>query len=620
MPDHQTTDRRPQSPPRRQRACLPCTKAKARCHYENNEIGEGCNRCRRLAISCAPQTTRSLRRPRQVKAKDAFEHANASTVPYQEHPHVQAGYPGDQATADSAFGPAMIAPITTRSPQHLQTPNRVSVSTDLAPDSSRNPLERHYSIPFHSKSLPSGPGFGVTWDQAEKAVNDFATIFTAHFPCIILDHDITAQRLFVEKPLLFRAILMIAIDLAPSKSREIRRSVDAWIGQHMLVMEEQSIGALQGLIVYITWANPHFYLDCRATQLMYFAVGLAHSLGITRLPVPDCTQAKKETEINEEHRAFLACYYILSFNSFQFGRPNPLASSYVQYCVESLERSSEFSTDFLLIKLVRFRQFIGRIPTVYEGLCDMKWCREISADASDQLQEIRKDLDNFMSDIAHKHPKLLLLWSLHHSALIQLHLPMTYAFPDGEASSQLQLECMKYCLEASRTFVSMAKSFSPDGFLYAPFTTLTDMISMLIATSRLLLVEIDGWDLKKARQSIDLKTAIDEILVKLKIAGKVKAERVTAAAAAVTDTSSYTPWGPSEEKQDRIQIFARLIESTRDWLDRQGVFLAGVESPEKTGTDELPKSMRIHVTQQSLPWNFTFFFESLLQVDQRSCL
>lgn len=85
------------------------------------------------------------------------------------------------------------------------------------------------------------------------AVVEFTNIFTAHFPFVILDHDITARRLYTEKPLLFRAILLIAVDLTASKSREIRRSVDAWIGQHMLVMEEQDIGVLQGLLVYILW-------------------------------------------------------------------------------------------------------------------------------------------------------------------------------------------------------------------------------------------------------------------------------------------------------------------------------------------------------------------------------
>ncbi|GAP92863.2 putative fungal transcriptional regulatory protein [Rosellinia necatrix] len=503
-------------------------------------------------------------------------------------------------TASASFQPLHVASDTGRI---------VSFGRDLP--CKRGPLEPGASASHH---LPSGPGFGVTWDQAQKAIDDFTLIFTAHFPFIILDHDVTPNRLFAEKPLLFQAILMIAIDLTSSKSREVQRSIDAWIGQHLLVMQEQNIGILQGLIVYIAWANSHFYSDGRATQLMYLAVGLAHSLGITKQQmIPHDTQAKNESEVNEERRAYLACYYILSFNSFQFGRPHPLSSSYVQHCVDALERSSEFPTDFLVIKLVKLRQFIGRVPAVYEGLCEMKWCREISEDASDQLRDIRKDLDDFMNDVTHKHPKFLLLWNLHHSALIQLHLPMTYAAPDSDGTTQLQLECMQYCLQASRTFVTMAKSYSPDGFLYAPFTTLADMTSIFIAISRLLLVNINGWDLVEARKSIDIQAAIDDVLGKMIKASQIKAERV--AAAAIANPASYIPDGPDTEKQDRLQIFFKLIESIRAWLGAQGVFHSRDEDSEQSSEDEPSAHTPIYVNAQSPLWDFTYFFNFILQVE-----
>lgn len=499
-----------------------------------------------------------------------------------------------------------------------------TTSLGMIVDSSRNLQQSPYSIPRQSTSLSSGssatsdlplsPGFGITWDQAERALLDFTLIYTAHFPFIILDHDITARRLFVEKPLLFRAILMIAIDITSSKSREIRRSVDAWIGQHLMVMEEQSMASLQGLIVHIAWANPHFYSDHRVTKLIYFAVGLAHSLGITRQPPSEIIQAKSEAEVNEEHRAFLACFYFSSTNSFQFGRPNPLSASHVQYCVDSLERSSEFQTDFLLIKLIKFQLFLGQVPTFYEGLCDMKWCREISEDVSDQLRDIRRDLDDSMSDIAQKHPKFLLLWSLHHYAFTQLHIPLTYATPDTKAASLVQLECMNYCLEATRTYVNFTKSFSPDGFLYTPFTALAVIISMLISVSRLLLVEIDGWDLDEARRSIDLEPAIDEILAKLTSAGKIKAARVAAEAA--TNPSSYIQDGPDEEEKDKLQVFIKLIESIRNWLDEHGVFRSKNDYTTNAGAIESRTSKPVYLSPQSPLWNFTYFFESILQVDR----
>ncbi|KAI0965485.1 hypothetical protein F4678DRAFT_452728 [Xylaria arbuscula] len=597
MSGHATVDHRPQSPPRRQRACLPCTKAKARCHYENNEIGDGCNRCQRLQIACAPQVTKSLRKPRQVKVKDKIEYVNVSTTPARGRPDIQV------AAAEDAGVDSIPPPPPSETNGVPNTGNPKSLPSQSA-------------IPYHH---PPGPGFGIPWDQAEKSVEEFTNLNTAHLPFIILDHDITARRLFIEKPLLFRAILMITNDFTTAKSREIQRSIDAWIGQHLLVMGEQNIGILQGLIVYIFWANTHFYSDHKATQLIYLAVGLAHSLGITRETVSEDIQATKESQVNEEHRAFLACYYFFSFNSFQFGRPNPLSTSYVQYCVDSLERSSEFATDFLLIKLVKFRQFIARIPTVYQGICDTKWYREVSEDASDELHRIMKDLDDFMSDVSYKHSKLLLLWTLHNSCIAQLHLPMTYIVPDSEVVSRIQLESLQHCLQACQAFVGMVKSFSPDGILRAPFTTIADLVSMLIVVSRLLILNIDGWDTKKARQSIDLKAVIDEVIAKVEIAKEVKAARV--AEAAVTYPSSYKADGAEEDKQDRMNVFIDLIESIRDWLNSQGAFATNNEEPtQEDSSGDVQQFAHTYAGPQSPQWTFSYFFESIVKKDRASSL
>ncbi|KAJ3556407.1 hypothetical protein NPX13_g10142 [Xylaria arbuscula] len=552
-----------------------------------------------------------MRKPRQVKPKDKPNNARVSTAPARWQRKASMANSGSTSTIGFPSYPIP------------QATNGASAIGQV--DAGHGPVQNNYSIPLHPRSLPvqpsipnrppPSPGFGVSWEQAEKAVAEFTNLFTAHLPFVILDHDITARRLCIEKPLLFRVILMIAIDFTASKSREIRRSVDAWIGQHVLVMEEQDIGVLQGLLVYILWASPHFYADKRATQLIYLAVGLAHSLGITRGAVSEDQPIRKESEINEEHRAFLTCYYVLSFNCFQFGRPNTLSSSYVQHCIDSLERSSEFASDFLLLKLVKFRQFINRVPTVYQGICDMKWCREISEDASEGLKQITKDLDDSMSDISHKHYKLLLLWNLHNSAIVQLHLPMTYVVPENETVSRVQLESMQHCLQAARAFIGRVISFSPDGMLYAPFTTLADLLSVIIAISRLLVVRIDGWDLTQARKSLDLKAMITELKIKMTTGSKVKAARL--AEAAVANPSSYKPDGPGDEKHNRALTFMKLIDSVEEWLDAQGAFLpVGDESSEEQDgdSDEKPAPVPCYASPQSPQWSFTYYFESLLGI------
>ncbi|KAI0509389.1 hypothetical protein F5B22DRAFT_616878 [Xylaria bambusicola] len=588
---------RRQSPPRRRRACASCAKARVRCDYET---GDSCNRCQQMQLSCIPPATQSLRKPRQVKPKEKSNTAHVSTAPTRGRRQNLLAHSRDTPT---------------------------NSASNAGPVASSSSLEqRAYNIPFHPRSLPlkssnpnhppPSPGFGISWEQAEKALVEFTNLFKAHFPFVILEHDITARRLCTEKPLLFRVILMIATDFTASKSRELRRSVDAWIGQHMLVMEEQDIGVLQGLLVYILWTSPQFYSDHRATQLLYLAIGLAHSLGITRETVPGNEKARKESEINEEHRAFLACYYITSFNSLQFCRPNPLSDSYVQHCIDSLERSSEFATDFLLLKLVKFRQLIGRVPSVYQGICDGNWCREISEDASDELRKITKELDDSMCDIASNHPKLLLLWNLHNSAIVQLHLPMTYIAPKNETVCRIQLECMQHCLRAARAFVSRVMSFSPDAMLYAPFTTLADVMFMLIASSRLLVVCIEGWDLKEARRAMNLKPVLMELKNKLTAASKVRAARL--AEAAMANPSSYKPDGPDDDKHNRIHVSIKMVECIEIWLDSQGCFLSSDEpsQSQEGGADKTQSPVPDFASPQSPLWDFTYYFGSLVGVDR----
>ncbi|KAG7426812.1 hypothetical protein Forpi1262_v011952 [Fusarium oxysporum f. sp. raphani] len=55
------------SPPRRQRACAPCARVRAKCHFREGNLEKHiCDRCETMKKDCFPQNTRSLRRPRRI--------------------------------------------------------------------------------------------------------------------------------------------------------------------------------------------------------------------------------------------------------------------------------------------------------------------------------------------------------------------------------------------------------------------------------------------------------------------------------------------------------------------------------------------------------------------------
>jgi len=261
----------------------------------------------------------------------------------------------------------------------------------------------------------------------------------------------------------------------------------------------------------------------------------------------------------------------------------------------------------------------------------MKWCREVSIDAAEQFSELRKELELFMDDVTHHTPKFctkanfknnghdtdgrtVLLWTLTRNVLMQLYLPMTYITADTEMTSQFQLECMKYCLEAAKPYIEMVKAVSPDGLLYCPFTTITDLFTIVISISRLLLVDIPGWDLRAARRSIDMKTILDEFLAKCIMAKKAQAEMF--AAAAVAYPSSYVPDGPREAMHNRVLILTKALQSMKDWLRDQGLFEDDEEELGIDALDEPTTSARACVGPQNPQWTFGYFFEEILNMKE----
>jgi hypothetical protein len=208
----------------------------------------------------------------------------------------------------------------------------------------------------------------------------------------------------------------------------------------------------------------------------------------------------------------------------------------------------------------------------------------------------------------------VLLWTLNRNILMQLCLPMTYITAETETASQFQLECMKYCLEAAKPFIEMVKAVSPDGLLYCPFTTITDFFTIVISISRLLLVDIPGWDLRAARRTVNMKAILDEFRAKCAMARKVQVERF--AAAAVAYPSSYVPDGPREAMHNRILIFTEALQSTRDWLRDQGLFEDDEEDLGINALDEATTTARACVGPQNPQWTFGYFFEEILRMKE----
>lgn len=179
--------------------------------------------------------------------------------------------------------------------------------------------------------------------------------FKPNFPFITVRLDTSAQELQIKKPFLFRVVMFVAAIVPPARKMAMQRSVTAYLGQHLLVMEERDIDLLEGLLVLIAWYGSNlmtltkqqlrndnfyrgehqFYLDRQITHLISLATGYAHNLGLTRgsgamsqefrsstdptavgsamyTPGQRSFEVLQRQHTIEEQRIYLGCYYLMS--------------------------------------------------------------------------------------------------------------------------------------------------------------------------------------------------------------------------------------------------------------------------------------------------------------------
>ncbi|KAI5856176.1 hypothetical protein GGS23DRAFT_617875 [Durotheca rogersii] len=611
MLSHRQLVERPASPPRRQRACAPCTKAKARCHFEDNKLDGGCDRCRRLEIPCAPQTTKSLRKPRQVKPTstpvaqqpDSHRPPGARTTNYG-HALLSAGPFGvaesGPSTESNTSSPGSAARDRLSQNAHNATssPHNSSSHESHKPTALPPPNPPPNPQPLLSTltpllpippSEPPQPGFGLTWLQADQAVFDYKIKYTPYFPFVMLDRDVSAQEVLAKKPLLFMAIMLLAAQIPLVRQKEIKKSILAHVGHNMMVAEERDLDLLQGLMVYIAWGEEDFYMDQKNTYLIYLAMGYAHNLAITRpYPTPKqkltiavhpkdikeamvghtLTTVLEENHTAEEQRAFLGCHYLLSVNSSQFNREGMLKGDYVERCLHSLVRPTDFGTDFILDRMVRFQRIVEEIteklpiPKIGES------AQVFTLAMSNTMQLLRVQLDQLLANITREHRQFLPLWAMHNYVLVRLYLLASYSSqPSDEVLAQHQRQCMLYCLQAARSFFSASLATGPESFYQRSFSSFAEILFVLVAASRLLLVEIDLWDLASARQTLDLPATIDEIIACLETAVDLHGQELVEAAA-----RSGGAWALDGSGDMRSGTFCKYIvklQWIKNWFESQ---------------------------------------------------
>ncbi|KXH39827.1 hypothetical protein CSIM01_06544 [Colletotrichum simmondsii] len=268
--DPQPPPQRPDSPPRRLRACAPCTRAKARCNFrEENARRHLCDR----RVATLEQQIAHLVTPEKSPAASTPSAETSGSTPSTSSP----------PSHPDSHSHSRPAPLIQRHNPGPVTQNLPSYSHSSSSSPSSSSL-------IVTTSTTTKPPLGLTWSQASNVLADFRANFVPTFPFIQVDGPSvdpgsgSPQRLAREKPFLFRAIMLAAAPAGKTRAEAMHRELLAEMGARMMLEEEGGLDLLQGMLVIILWAECRYWFDKQITRLVYTALGYAHSLGITKPP------------------------------------------------------------------------------------------------------------------------------------------------------------------------------------------------------------------------------------------------------------------------------------------------------------------------------------------------
>ncbi|KAH9228861.1 hypothetical protein K456DRAFT_772475 [Colletotrichum gloeosporioides 23] len=615
---------RPGSPPRRLRACVPCTRAKARCNFREENAGKHlCDRCDRLKIDCAAKTTRGVRRPRQLKPLvnrvASLEQQIASLRTTDKPDSISASSSGSSTSNSS-------------SPQS-------SLKGQGDPDATgrQHTSDAGYLYPAAQDGLkdPNTPPFGFTWAQASFILNDFRDKFTPNFPFVIIDRHTSPQDLLREKPFLFRAVMLAAAPLPRPRIANIRSEGLAYLGHRMLLENEEKLDLLQGILVIVIWADIKYFYDKQITRLVYLALGYAHSIGITRIPLSvlsstgtaastaqpdDCFASRMAASMiqhhtSEEQRAFLGLFYVVTVNSNQFARRNPLLQQnggggggglYVDICCEQLATSGS-PEDALGVRMVRFMQISGRIAEVFGSFANRATGESYATLFEAQAVAIRREVDRVADEIDPRDPYFAYLWMQYNCVLVQLYEP---AIKAATSTPLHRTTCLLDCLAAARAYYEALTTLPPEQFLYRTSASISHAQTVVTVTTRLLVLEVEGWDLESARASLDFLDVTERMtgLFRRTVdAGRERMEQFS------VETGAAYPWIEDENTESRGGMCEELVEKMgwiSDWYKSKLEVEEGKMASDKVNRELLEEIARIwqwSPNAQSLP-----FFGGLL--------
>ncbi|KAK1594147.1 uncharacterized protein LY79DRAFT_549995 [Colletotrichum navitas] len=518
------------------RACTSCARQKIRCRWppeSGNSEQADCLRCSRMSISCrVPDPVPRKKRGKSSRVMELEKKIDGLVNLFQSQQQAQEVQRLNSSTKGPEGEIQHLSPKNTATLHGLHQPPTCRAASSGIPSST--PESHAFSLPdtrYSDATFHLVPGFSISATKAEEYLDIYRTRLVPNFPFVPVRHDMTAMELHDTKRFLFWCIMQAVA----SQTAAVQKTVDDWVrrhaAMHVVVLGEQSIELIQGLLVYVAWGDLHFQMGINAYSLLQMAIGMVMEMTLfsfggymSWMPKSLQTEAwallgrgnqlESTKQTLEEQRAILGVYFVASSN------PAALRKySQIQYrpqiarCFKDIREASELPSDAQLLALIRLQNIGDRIRSVYpntdkdEGI-PVPIFREHFAVV---LMSIRKEILALESEEPIINRNQPMLWAHYQTLMVKLYEPcigMRAARP-SEATSLTEpysrTEALWCCLQAVQNAGKALLEISVENFAYLPFSSVTDL-AFTMSTSHRLLLEgaASDWDVGLARQKLDL--------------------------------------------------------------------------------------------------------------------
>ncbi|PLB49975.1 hypothetical protein P170DRAFT_404656 [Aspergillus steynii IBT 23096] len=492
-------------------ACVNCSRAKAKCVWLDKDNGI-CQRCSKHDLACSKSDSVSKRRRGKATHSKVLEQKLDDIMNFltREKDHALSPVqPAERSSTPCEAGGSATEPQTSHQPQPLAQPSDYAATKML------------------QGSISIVPGFEISFYEADQALHEYRKTMVPELPFVPLPTE-NSTILLKEKPLLLKTILSVCRPPSPEISAVFQTWFRQQIADETVVLMNKNVELIQAILVYLAWNDIYFYALAKDTSLLQLAIGLIEDLRLNRSQntsdhscgsiVEDAAQLRNDVQpqpnqTNEDQRTLLGVYYLTSTLCSLLGKRNRLEyTAHFDDCCKQLERDQSFTTDSLLVNLVRIQRITTKVSDCYRESIINTTNGPIGGLHSMTVISIENELESFMKQLPTEVKWNHLLQTHYAAARIRLFEPFKY----GERNQTIEFAHIRrqmiwQCLSSTQALLEAFRTVPVQSYLSLTFVSILHAALAIIKCFRLLTVDDQAWDASVARSMYNLPQSLDQL-------------------------------------------------------------------------------------------------------------